>query len=725
MSTRRSSRRTKKQIDYSKIGDIDGISDDELAGKQKRHEVESESDEFELDDKNDENAEEDDDEEIDLAAEDEEDDDHNGEAEEDLDDVDIIRTTTKAKTKKSKPRSEDEDTYLENGTYVNGNRNALKSNKMPKPVALRPSKAPGVRAESLKERFQLFYGNNDSAFVYGINQRIKWGMRPFIPEPELFEVPKRVTRLHQKYINAGVGNVETSTDSDSEPEDDVYLFTEEEVSEKQVLIHINSQEMASYVPGSLKTMKIFTDKACDVPVQLPCFEPTFIHKSHPQAGIIANAGSFICASSWAPGFDGEYQYLAVATLPENSSGEATSIYPQISAFATQPSPTSIQVYRLNTNIPDGSTSPEDYFQLVAVFATESGPITKLAWRPLGPSPSAPDTELAQTKTNKTSKTKGKGVANNITHIGVLAAGFQDGKARLLDVKVNAPPSGPSGSKSREPLYVKVDKFLREYSLDSKITCIAWRTLNTIVLGTADGFIAEFDVSDTSIDGIYPSFYIPVHDSFINLIVTCFPFYENLVFTSSADGFTRLVDVRDIQRSRTISTRFKGYTTCASYCAQLSSFVSLEDTFTTKITPIRRLNILQGATNITRHEASVSSVSGSYLHPMIISGGADGTLHIGNAIRRSTVSKRQTNAIYKETILWEFDAPEKFPDTCKFVDILQAKDLPKAPAIERQFIYPRTAVVSSVEWNQNQIAGSWYVAGLSSGVLRIENLACPQ
>jgi transcription factor C subunit 6 len=525
-------------------------------------------------------------------------------------------------------------------------------------VAVKPPRS-STRNESLKERLSVFFGGSDEELIYAINERARWSASVFVPRPDLFTVPEPL-----KHVLASIH------------------YQPDARSQKLVPQPVGA--LANFLPPIARTVDLQTELNGKL-ARLPAFESVPIHGADTKSGVILNAGSPVTSCKWAPGHEhSPIQYLAVAILTDETGEEPTSasaVRPGMAVFSTQGHRSSFQIYQIDTR-------PDSVQQctLMCTICSEFGTAASLAWRPLGP--------------------------HNDGHIGLLAACFQDGKVRVFDI---SKPDQPL------PVHCVVDSPLRTFSVETKITCLTWRTVNCIAVATSDGFIAEFDVSDESLDGNYPSYLIPAHASLINSIASGFPNHQELVCTTSTDGYTRLFDVRDVRRSKAISNRVKGYATCSAYCCQLSSFISLEDTFTSKLIPIRKVNLVQGATDITNHEGTVTSMAVSFLHPIIITGGADGTLRIGNAIRKATVSKRQTGSVYKEAMLWRFEVSEK-TKTYRFTDILKSTDTSKQPALERQIIFPRAAVVTSIDWNPSMVVGSWYAAGLSGGLVRIENLS---
>lgn len=525
------------------------------------------------------------------------------------------------------------------------------------------SPVPRRHTENLKERFQSYYGFNDDKLVYAINQRSKWGDMVFTPDASLFEVPDSLRDVLSK------PHFQPNVELDQE------------------LIHLENGPTAEYLPdpGYRVTCQLNVESQ---PVTLQPFH--FAVNQNPNitngtTSVVLNAGGHITSVRWATDRESEFQYLAVGTLDQFGAPSAENIAtPEIGMFSTQGYPSSIQIYQVSPNLEA---------RLFSTISTDYGSPINIRWRPVRTNP-------------------------DDTSIGMIAACFQDGKVRIFDVPEVFSPDG-------KPMHYKVHKPLREYGLeDDKITCVTWRTPDVIAVGTADGSIAEFDMSDTSEDGgSLPSFYTPWHTSAIVSITSGFPDNMEFLFTSATDGFTRIVDVRDVRRSKTISARYKSYSTCTAYAPQLCSFLSLEDSFTCKLAPIRKLSTIQAGTSVTRHDGTIMAIGSSLLHPFILSGAADGTLRTGSIIRRTMVSKRQATSAYRQGILWQFECSERIGEerVYRFVDILKSEQIHKHTIKERQVLYPAGSVITDVDWNPNAIAGNVYAAGISCGLIRLERL----
>ncbi|KAA8915914.1 hypothetical protein TRICI_001928 [Trichomonascus ciferrii] len=671
-------RRNRKAVDYSKLGHVEGYSDEENIAVRGTN-FSDDSDEFKLEEDDGEN---DDDEEMNEAG-----DSHgntfggpSGIKEEAMEDYQDLLN--------NEPTNEEEEEF-EGVVPLRQRSSSLKPTNISgradapdvqlPPLAKKPGKnltqllaesvndspAPSRKnAENLKERFQSYYGFNDDRLVYAINQRSRWGDMVFCPDANLFEVPESLKDVLSK------------------------SYFQPNVELDQQLIHLENGPTAEYLPDPAYRI------TCQLNVES---QPLVIQPFHfavnenpnitnGTTSVVLNAGAHVTSVRWAMDRESEFQYLAVGTLDQYGAPSAENIAaPEIGMFSTQGYPSSIQIYQVSPNLEA---------RLFSTISTDYGSPIHIRWRPVR-------------------------VNRDATSIGIIAACFQDGKVRIFDIPESFSPEG-------KPMHYKLYKPLREYGLeDDKITCVTWRTPEVIAVGTADGFISEFDMSDTSEEGgSLPSFYTPWHTSAIVSITAGFPDNQEFLFTSATDGFTRIVDVRDIRRSKTISARYKSYSTCTAYAPQLCSFLSLEDSFRCKLAPIRKLSTIQAGGSVTRHDGTIMAIGSSLLHPFVLSGAADGTLRIGNTVRRTMVSKRQTTSVYRQGILWQFECSERLGQerVYRFVDLLKSEQINKPSLNERQVLYPAGSVITDVDWNPNVVAGNVYASGTSCGLIRLERLS---
>lgn len=382
--------------------------------------------------------------------------------------------------------------------------------------------------------------------------------------------------------------------------------------------------------------------------------------------LLLNMGSPVSRISWAPYREGNDQFLAVGVVHDAKTGplDRDAAAPELSVFSdTADLESFFYIYSFN---PDS-----EVLELHSSITSKFGPVISLSWQP---------------------------VADSRT----LAVVFQRGQLVVLNINERGSfeISGPV------------------LNLDTKITCCAWRSPSAIVVGTLAGEIAEFDLSD----GLSPSFVYALSTSPMTAVSTTYPEYSNFVFVSSMDGNSRIVDLRDIKHVRaTASQRARTYYTESAWSPFLDSFVSFDDMLTSRLVPLWHSEANLVGFNLTRHLSSITALAASPVHPMILSGGLDGSCHIVNGVRRAMVVRRVAKPP-NEAVIWTLECSEA-NSTYRFTENLVSQPLGKPPgASDKLSLFPKTCTITSIDWIASKAHGGWYAAATAGGLIRIENLA---
>lgn len=398
----------------------------------------------------------------------------------------------------------------------------------------------------------------------------------------------------------------------------------------------------------------------------------------PNPASVLNAGAPVSSVAWAYGHNTDTQYLAVSTLnstlSDPNTGLPESTDPTFKAFACNAGPGTIQIWKF---------SPQP--TLAQVYSFDFGFASEMAFQP-------------------------RNQDDTRDSVGLLAAVFQDGSVRVFEVPYNT-----SGETDHVTLKAPYRTFMQA---NSKATCLCWRGPTAIVVGYTDGKIAEFDIADTDDEtALIPSYFLPIHSTYVASVACGYPVDSHLVFSSSPDGFCKLTDVSDARHTRAINLRVIDYTPAVAYQSHVSSFTCLEDSETVRVLPTRQLNLYKSLTSVTRHQTHAMSVGTSINHPFVISGGSDGTVAMGNCVRRVMVGARYTHS-YAFTILWRFEYSKK-DNKYRLFDGLRSDGFVKATNSKNRVTFPENVTVTSVQWNNNAAAGGWYAAGLTSGLVRVD------
>lgn len=504
---------------------------------------------------------------------------------------------------------------------------------------------------SLVERMMLILGANKANLIEAVNARDVWGNTMFLPQKA--DMGKFMVKLPE-------------ADADEFPLD------------PQVLRKVTDEaELEDYLlPPRSVVVNDTTVKS---------FEDVVGHEKDLVEGTILNAGGFVTSISWAPGFDGFEQYLAVGVLDDNHRDpmDCKVNTLETSLFSRKGYPSSIYIYKVNL---DPSVAGTSICELVSSFSHDYGSAVDLRWR--------------------TQETKND---SDGAHIGLLAMVNQDGFLRVLSIP-----------KDDTLTRYKIESPLRSFETPGyKITCFCWRTETVLAVGTDMGSVAEFDISDTSDYGLEPSFMVSVSSSNISTISSAYPNEQHVLFVYSTDGTSCLVDVRTL-RSRQYAMRNKSFSAVSTYLPWASCFACTDDILSVRLQPLRDFRSQGPLNSVTTHTAVVTAVGVSHFHPFILSGGMDGAVKIGNSVRKLLVPKRPLASTYLYATLWGFDYSMKHK-AYRFANLHKTEKIGKGEAIELLQPHPPNAFVTGIEWSRNVNTAEWYAASTSSGLIKIHRL----
>lgn len=621
-------RRSTARVDYSKfVANDDGVvdyNDDEAGDEEFKL---KETDEKAVSDDNADHMDVDEEEEVEELEE--------------LEDIEeVVPVTPKRKSKAPKtPKA-----------------STAKKSATPRTRVENPSDTPKVPASrrngSLIERMGLILGANKIAQAGAINARGIWGNSMFIPQKNDMGKFMCVPNVIIKDLPPGPQVLRKESETDLKD----YLLPPRSVA-------INKQNLESfdYITG---------------------------HEGDIYDGIILNAGGFVTSLSWAPGFEGYTQYLAVGVLDDNHRDPNNCAVNSLdtSLYSRKGFPSSIYIYRMNLD-PEAAESG-NVCTLLSSFSHDYGSAVDLRWRMGGPE-------------------------NVEKSIGLLGMVSQDGYLRVLNIPMDTTLTR-----------YRIEIPLRVFGTPGyKITCFCWRTENELTVGTDNGSIAEFDLQDISEYSAEPSFMVSVAASHIGTVSSGYPNEPNLIFEFSTDGLACIIDVRNL-KSRLYSLRMKGCSMVSTYIPWASSFVATDDIFTAKAHPIRDFRAQGTINSVTAHDVTVTAVGVSNYHPFMLSGSMDGLVKIGNPIRRLLVPKRPLATTYLSATLWglDYSTVEK---AYRITNIYKTEKIGKGEAIQLLQSHPANAFVTSIEWSASIDTAEWYAAGTSSGLIRLHRLADDQ
>jgi transcription factor C subunit 6 len=485
-----------------------------------------------------------------------------------------------------------------------------------------------------------------------------------------------------------------------------------------------------------------------------------------RRGWLIYLGSRVHDAQWSTNENGSTQYIAVAVEQQPPKIWQPKLMedPKAPAFsATERYAASVQIWAFEaTEEGDLDTSKEPRLELV--ICTDWGAPKQLRWCPVA-------------------ATDGKEYSDNEqpTHIGMLAGIWSDGRVRILDISAPNREPGTDGPTyvrySRAAFDVSCPQTVA--------SCLHWMSGTTLAVATAAGTVAIWTLPrpgilaspETHDHNPKPWFYQQLADTFILTIASGWPSQPHYLSISTADGFARLFDIRSPVPDTSTSIRGRTFTLTQAWHDHTQAFVMPDEHYMLKHTPIRRYyhNLYT-----MRIESPITRVATSPVHPGILVGGADGTIEASNPVGRIANYKimpwqqkwfvhewrrPMDEMLVKPTEEKDTEMSEGGPveqpneDSTSIVqaqDVSDQTDSNKVPeeilsqplvritegykagqrgiahtAVSKKkgnpevgkaiSIYEEQSAITALAWNPNLKFGTWAVAGMGSGLLRVEDV----
>jgi transcription factor C subunit 6 len=485
--------------------------------------------------------------------------------------------------------------------------------------------------------------------------------------------------------------------------------------------------------------------------------------SQERRGWLFNLGSWVKDAQWATKEDSSTQYLAVAIEQKPTSGNQPKSleHPKAPAFnPTEPFPASIQVWSFQADdVGDLDASEEPRLELV--ICTEWGAPTQLRWCSVAATNTTEEPDDADS-----------------THIGMLAGIWSDGRVRVLDI------STPPRCDVQSPTYLQISCAAFEVSFPQTVpSCLHWLSGHTLAVATAAGTVGIWSLHrpgtlrapDVENHNPRPWFYQQLADTYILTISSGWPSNPQFLSISTADGFARLFDLRSPNADTTASIRGRTLCLTQAWHEHTQSFVMPDEHYILRHTPIRRYyhNLYS-----MRLENTITRVATSPVHPGVLIGGVDGDIQASNPIMRITNYK--TIPWQQKWFVHEWRGPmsrmlvqptngedvamtdsgetadndDNIPGLQPGEPANSAKKVPQEvleqplvritegykalqtgiaqtkaslnkkgnPEVGRSIsIFEELTAVTALAWNPNLKTGTWSVAGMASGLLRVEDV----
>lgn len=560
--------------------------------------------------------------------------------------------------------------------------------------------------------------------------------RSFFDRPETREMETRTTQGW--YADAGRGIFANAQKGRT-------LIAEK----REIYMSNDGPDSLNVLLGPITTPQVYTLK-----------QGSYVNIAEPFAdkrnrrGWLFNLGSRIQDAQWAVNEEGDTQYLAVAVEQNATGSQPKSLEnPKALAFsAADPFSGSIQIWAFKADA-DACLDSSQQPHLQVVICTDWGAPKQFRWCPISTSDRASQAD-----------------DDSDVHIGLLAGFWSDGRVRVLDVSY--PRLFTTTSDTH---YLHISQAAFEVSFPQTVpSCLRWLSGTSLAVCTAMGTLAIWTLnrpdtftSKSSTNSPRPWFYKQISETFIITLSSGWPSQPHLISISTADGFSRMYDLRSPSADSTASIR--GRTLCISqdWHEQTQSFIAPDEHFMLKHNPIRRYyhNLYS-----MRAPATITRVASSPVQPAILMGGADGRIETSNPIGRITNYKivpwQQTWFAHEwrgpvETLVTkppgkdvemgevepvqEPSAPEgDNTDANNILAAFLSQPLARItegykayqPGIQHSVLSKKVAnpevgkgitifeegsAITALAWNPSLKFGTWAVAGMGDGLLRVEDV----
>ncbi|KAL1799917.1 hypothetical protein ACET3X_000259 [Alternaria dauci] len=273
---------------------------------------------------------------------------------------------------------------------------------------------------------------------------------------------------------------------------------------------------------------------------------------------------------------------------------------------------------------------------------------------------------------------------------------------------------------------------------------------------------------------FPACVQQVADTYILTISSGWPSNPQFLSISTADGFARLIDIRSPTADTVVSIRGRTLCLAQAWHEHTQSFVMPDEHYILRHTPLRRYyhNLYS-----MRLENSITRVATSPVHPGVLVGGTDGDVQTSNPIMRITnykimpwqqkwfvhewrgpmermlvkptdghaataeegpVEQSINNATPESQAGASAHVPEKVPQEILSQPLVRITEGYKAgqtgiahtsaatkrgnPEVGRSIsIFEEQTAITALAWNPNLKFGTWAVAGMGSGLMRVEDV----
>ncbi|ODV88837.1 hypothetical protein CANCADRAFT_3479 [Tortispora caseinolytica NRRL Y-17796] len=291
--------------------------------------------------------------------------------------------------------------------------------------------------------------------------------------------------------------------------------------------------------------------------------------------------------------------------------------------------------------------------------------------------------------------------------------FQDGNARVLDFDSLVSSNGITYQHLDTPS-VTIESSM------SLISCACWNGPNEVVMGFDNGYVGLYSLHSLMFEMV-----VPCHSSYIIGINAAYPEYPRRVGVMSTDGQFSVLDLNSLAELKW--KRYQSFGSPVEWSRHMHGFLWVEDSLNCRLGSLR--NVHWGGL-VSWHNGTLTAMSASPEHPLVLTGSIDGTIKTSNVVRKF-LNKHDTGKQFRQVQLWQlkYDCDR---DAYKFIGGFKPEEVRKRVGVTMNSVKGSTTTspmpvntsevlamgnkqgVTACCWGHNGI----YAAGMANGLIRI-------
>lgn len=188
-----------------------------------------------------------------------------------------------------------------------------------------------------------------------------------------------------------------------------------------------------------------------------------------------------------------------------------------------------------------------------------------------------------------------------------------------------------------------------------------------------------------------------------------------------DGYVRLTSIQAPESDYVLAPRLRAGIAVQAWSDAIQSAFSPEDNNIIRALCLRRF---YSGLNMVRHPADVLCMAAGSTHTTLLAGGADGSVVAFNPLRR--LLKPRARNRHMTWFLHEWSSRRDGEGISRFSEGFKTSRGQNLRLFKEGLlittVHEKKSAVTHLVWNPNALCGSWVVAAMGDGLLRVEDLA---